>query len=278
MSAAKAKQTAISQSYTGPERRARKRLRINLATMDEAVVRLAEEAQAGRGFSVFTLNLDHLVKLRFDQAFRHAYERAKFVTADGWPVAWMARRKGVKVERTTGADMVEPLCREAAERGLPVYLFGSSDGSLEKAAVHLCVKYPGLKIAGMEAPPYGFDPHSDMAVEAAMRIKQSGARLCFVALGAPRQELFADRAHKLCEETGFLCIGAALDFLAGYQERAPEIMQKTGAEWLYRLMKNPRRMASRYGGSAMLFAEMVLRNVLRRPDLRLDFSVRDLRK
>ena len=133
-------------------------------------------------------------------------------------------------------------------------------------------------IAGMSAPQYGFDPRSNIADKAIEEIAASGARLCFVALGAPKQELFADRAYAAHQEIGYLCIGAALDFLAGHQQRAPRLMQKTGTEWLYRLVMNPRRLLGRYTRSAALFGEMVIRQVLGRPDKTLDFSVAELKK
>ncbi|MCF6197889.1 MAG: WecB/TagA/CpsF family glycosyltransferase [Hyphomicrobiaceae bacterium] len=256
----------------------RQQVRVNLATMDETVARLADDAQKGKGFTIFTLNLDHLVKLRFDKLFRAVYLRAKYVTADGWPVVWLARRKGAALERTTGADLVEPLCKEAARRGVPVYFFGSSEQSLQDATAYLTKRYPGLEIVGQEAPAYGFSPtgkEADLAIE---RISQSGAGLCFLALGAPKQELFADRAYLKSGHVGFLCIGAALDFLGGHQQRAPLFMQKTGTEWFYRLVMNPRRLIGRYTKSALVFAEIVARQLLDRSDNKIDFSIWDLKK
>ncbi len=253
-------------------------LRINLGTMDQTVNRLADDAFEGKGFTVFTLNLDHLVKLRIDKAFRAAYLRAKYVTADGWPIVWLARNKGAALERTTGADLVNPLCEQAARRGITVYFFGSNEQALQAACDDLKTRYPALQVVGMEAPEYGFDPTSSAADEAIERIALSGAGLCFLALGAPKQELFADRAFDQCPHVGYLCIGAALDFLAGHQQRAPKWMQNTGTEWLYRLLTNPRRLSGRYARSALVFAEMAVRQLFKSPHKLLDFSVVDLKK
>ncbi len=255
-----------------------KKLRINLATMEQTVNRLADDAHEGNGFTVFTLNLDHLVKLRVDKLFRAAYLRAKYVTADGWPIVWLARNKGAVLERTTGADLVNPLCEQAAKRGISVYFFGSSTRALQAASDDLRSRYPALQVVGMEAPEDGFDPASSAADEAIERIALSGAGLCFLALGAPKQEMFADRAFVQCPHVGYLCIGAALDFLAGHQQRAPKWMQKTGTEWLYRLATNPRRLAGRYGRSALVFAEMAARQLFKSPHKLLDFSVADIKK
>lgn len=236
---------------------------INIATLDDAVARIAKAAGRARNFTVCTLNLDHLVKLRRDADFRAAYSNADFITADGAPVAALARRQGSHVERTTGADLVVPLAQAAAKRKLPVYLFGTTDESLSAAGRHLENKTGGkLEIVGAEAPPAGFDPAGSQADAAIRRIARSGARLCFVALGAPKQELFAARARAQGVKCGFICIGAALDFLAGKTMRAPKFLQRWNLEWFWRLSTNPRQLAGRYFRCALLLAEIVAVNPL----------------
>lgn len=230
---------------------------INIATLEQAVEAALGRAAEKRGFRLFTLNLDHLVKLRQDPAFGAAYGQADFVSADGAPVAVLARRQGAEVERTTGADLVEPLCREAAKRGVPIAFFGSNTETLEKTAHSLRQRFPGLIISHLEAPPYGFDPTSEEAEAAARRIAASGARIVLVALGAPKQELFASHMARIEPDLGFICIGAALDFIAGTQARAPLIFQKTGLEWVWRLASNPMRMAKRYWLCALVLIRIV---------------------
>jgi exopolysaccharide biosynthesis WecB/TagA/CpsF family protein len=107
-------------------------------------------------------------------------------------------------------------------------------------------RFPGLEIVGVSAPKFGFDPGSTAAAEEALRIAESGAGLCFVALGAPKQELFASAAMALAPKTAFVCIGAGLDYLAGEQIRAPGWVQAVGAEWLWRLLSAPGRLGRRY--------------------------------
>lgn len=232
--------------------------RLNVVDESEAVTRIVTDAVAGRGGTVFTLNLDHLVKLEEDPAFRAAYERATYVTADGAPVVYMAREKGVAIDRVTGADLVVPLCRAAAVAGVPVFLFGTTDPALDAAADALRRQAPGLRIAGQESPAMGFDPFGEAAAVAAGRIEASGARICFVALGAPKQELFANAAVCRSEGVVYICIGAALDFLAGTQVRAPVFMRRFGLEWSWRLFQNPRRMTRRYVRSALFLGRYVL--------------------
>jgi len=197
-------------------------------------------------FCVNTLNLDHVVKLRQDSKFRDAYRRARFVTADGFPIVVMARSAGIPIARTAGSDLVEPLCAEAARRQLPVFLFGTSEGALAVSAKHLRERHPGLNIADRLAPSSDFDPESTEADAAIERLRHSGARLCLLALGAPKQEIFAARCLDRLSGAALVCIGAGLDFIAGTQTRAPKLAQNSGLEWLWRLACSPRRLAPRY--------------------------------
>jgi N-acetylglucosaminyldiphosphoundecaprenol N-acetyl-beta-D-mannosaminyltransferase len=234
---------------------------INVFSLPEAVNAIVSAAQVGDNFSVCTLNLDHVVQLQQRADFRAAYRRARFVTADGFPIVVLSRLLGAPIERTTGADLVEPVCREARKRGLPVFLLGSSEPTLAISARRLSERFKGLKVAGYFAPGPHFDPYSDEADRAVDSIRSSGARLCFVALGAPRQELFAARCLDELNGTGMLCIGAGLDFIAGTQSRAPAITQKVGLEWVWRMLRNPRRLAPRYARCMAAVPRLVARTI-----------------
>lgn len=238
---------------------------INLASRDEAIVAIADSAERGESSATVTLNLDHLVKLRTSAAFRNAYRRARFVTADGAPIVRLARAEAPHIKRTTGADLVLPLAAAAAERGLAIYLFGSSPHVLGRAGARLAANADDrLSIAGSESPPMGFDPEGADADAAIDRIVSSGARICFVALGAPKQEILAARAVDRGAPVAFVCIGAALDFIAGAQMRAPHFMQRLGLEWAWRLSTDPRRLAARYARCAVLLADLTLLAPFRR--------------
>lgn len=234
-------------------------------SLEQASHRICDDVATGKAFPVFTINLDHVVKLRRDTAFREAYERAPIVLPDGFPIVLTGRLQRRNVQRTTGSDLIEPLCEEAARRGLPILLYGSTFETLTKAARYLKSHHPDLEIAGIYAPPNGLDVLSDQASESIDFIRNSGARICFVALGAPKQEIFADRcAQQMDDGIAFLCIGAGLDFLAGQQRRAPKVFQKTGMEWLWRLMNNPRRLAKRYLECLYVFPGVLLEGLARR--------------
>jgi len=187
---------------------------INVVSLPEAVSSIVSAAEHGDNFCVCTLNLDHVVQLQQRPDFRAAYRRARFVTADGFPIVVLSRLMGTRIRRTTGADLVEPVCRQARRKRLPIFMMGSNDRTLAITAKRLSERFRGLEVAGYYAPGADFDPYSREADAAIDCIRASGARLCFVALGAPRQELFAARCLDELNGTGLLCIGAALDFIA----------------------------------------------------------------
>jgi exopolysaccharide biosynthesis WecB/TagA/CpsF family protein len=168
------------------------------------------------------------------------------ITADGFPIVLACSLQGKRVSRVAGSDLIAPISAEAARSGKSIYLFGSSLQVLITASRLLYERNAGLTIAGVFAPPQGFDPTSDDARRCVETIGSSGANLCFVALGAPKQELFADYGKTLLPTISFVCIGAGLDFIAGAQVRAPHWMQRCGLEWLWRIASDPRRLLNRY--------------------------------
>lgn len=231
---------------------------VNVFSPEAALDMAFESLRARRSFVLFTLNLDHIAKLRRDPEFRRCYETADLVSADGWPVVWLYRRNGFEIERTTGADMVAPMCARAADEGLAVYFVGPMPDVQERALGILRGRRPDLEIAGAEAPIIS-PLDSEQVDEVASRIRGSGARLCFIALGAPKQELIAGALRSLCPGVGFVCVGAALDFIAGASRRAPQWIQKAGLEWAWRLLSDPRNLFARYVECAYVFALLATR-------------------
>ncbi len=232
---------------------------ITAPNLPAALSDIIARAKSGTPFTVFTMNLDHLVKLRRNGDFRRAYQNADIVTADGAPVAWMARWQNRSIERATGADLILPLADAAAEANLPIFLFGTSAAVMARAGRELSDRTEGrIDIAGTLAPSASFDPAGSEADAALEKIKASGAKLCLVALGAPKQELFAERAREKGVACGFVCIGAAIDFIAKEQIRAPEALRNSGLEWLWRLASNPRRFARRYADCAAVLIDLTV--------------------
>ena len=216
--------------------------------------------EARQGFSVATLNLDHVVKLSRDRDFCTAYAAHTHVTADGNPIVWLSRLAGQSdVALVPGSEVIDPLAGMAAEHGVPVGFFGATEASLRAAKDALVARHPGLEVVITLAPAMGFDPDGPAADDAIEQIRQSGARLVFLALGAPKQERFAARAQKAVPQAGFLSIGAGLDFISGAQRRAPAWVRGLAMEWLWRLLGDPRRMAPRYAACLLRVPGLTLR-------------------
>ena len=219
---------------------------VNTPSKAALLAEIEARLKAKQGFTVATLNLDHVAKLRRDPAFRDAYSRHSHIVADGNPIVWLARLAGQEMQLAPGSEMVDPVTAIAARLEVPVAFLGSTEVALARAEKELVRRHPGLRVVARISPPMGFEPTGPVADAALEEIKVSGARLCFLALGAPRQEVFAMRAHAVLPQTGFLSIGAGLDFIAGTQRRAPAWVRAVAAEWLWRLATNPRRLGGRY--------------------------------
>lgn len=232
---------------------------LNMATRDQLMAEMRTCLTDRRGFALATLNLDHIVKLRRDADFLSAYQAQTHVVADGNPVVWVSKLAGKPVELLPGSELIAPLCALAADTGVPVAFFGSRPEVLEAAADQLMADYPGLQVACSIAPPLGFDPSSAAAGDMLNQIASSGAGLCFLALGAPKQEILAARGHALVPGCGFVSIGAGLDFIAGHQTRAPVWVRKLALEWAWRMLSNPRRLAKRYLDCALVLPGLALK-------------------
>lgn len=219
---------------------------VNIASQAQLLRDLEDQLAQRQGFAVATLNLDHLVKLRRDPQFEAAYRQHSHITADGNPIVWLSRLAGRQIGLVTGSDLVLPVVQAAARQDVHVTLFGATPQALDKSAEALSRAVPGLTFAAKIAPPMGFDPASEQADQAIAQIGKAGGRLCLLALGAPKQEVFAARAAAALPDTGFVSIGAGLDFLAGTQRRAPKLVRMFAAEWLWRMLGNPGRLARRY--------------------------------
>ena len=230
---------------------------VNIADREQLEAAILDRWASGDGFALATLNLDHLEKIGRDPVFAAAYARQDFVVADGRPVVWLARLAGQRLDLMPGSDLVLPLARLAAAHGRAVALVGSTGKALEDAATALQARVPMLEIHARIAPPMGFDPDSDAAAVLLDQVRQSGAGLCFLALGAPKQERLAARARDLVPEIGFASVGAGLDFLGGHQRRAPAIVRKLAMEWLWRAATDPIRLVPRYARCFLILPALI---------------------
>jgi exopolysaccharide biosynthesis WecB/TagA/CpsF family protein len=216
--------------------------RFDTGSIGQAVLNILAETQGCFKY-VVTPNVHHMVRFLEDPAtMQPLYERAWLVFCDSRVLSRVARLSGLHLPVITGSDLTVHLIEQAAAQRLTVALIGpevAAGSALES-------RYPGLKIV-VHRPPMGFIK-SELEVEKCVDfVIKTHAPLVFLAVGMPQQELLAHRIADHPEARGVgLCIGASIDFLTGKQRRAPIWIQEAGLEWLYRLISDPRRLASRY--------------------------------
>jgi N-acetylglucosaminyldiphosphoundecaprenol N-acetyl-beta-D-mannosaminyltransferase len=227
-------------------------IRIDAVSLELCVERMIEWARLGESRSVCACNVHTIVSARQDPEFAGVIAGADLRMPDGAPVAWRLRGRGfARQRRVSGAEIMRRCCARAAQTRLPVFLYGSTEETLARLAASLREEFPGLRIAGSLAPPFRrLTPAEDAQVVRA--IAESGARIVFVALGCPKQEAWM-QSHRGAVPGVMLGAGAAFDFLAGAQRRAPQWMQEAGLEWLHRLCSEPRRLWRRYLVTNTLF-------------------------
>lgn len=219
---------------------------VDLIGPDEAQAVLLGAAREGRPLPATALAVHGVMTGWWEPAFRDVLDRTGLVLADGQPVRWALNwlfSAGLD-RRVYGPDLMLDLCEGMAAEGLPVFLYGSTDEVLGRLAGNLVARYPDLVVAG--TMPSVFGPlDGDGQQEVARRVRDSGAKLCFVGTGCPRQEVFACRMSPLAG-IPMVAVGAAFDFHAGTSPIAPRLMQERGLEWLFRLMHEPGRLWRRY--------------------------------
>lgn len=219
---------------------------VNVPDRPQLLAEVRERLLTGRGFSLATINLDHLVKLRASASYRRVYAAQDLIVADGNPIVWLSRLARRPVSLVPGSDLLRPLLEMAVADAVLVAFYGSTPAVLAQAALNLNAEMPGLRVVWSGAPSMGFDPTGVEAVTALTAMQAAGARLCIISLSAPRQEAFAAFGRMLAPDIGFCGFGAGLDFVAGQQTRAPLWMRKLALEWLWRVISAPRRLIPRY--------------------------------
>jgi N-acetylglucosaminyldiphosphoundecaprenol N-acetyl-beta-D-mannosaminyltransferase len=197
-----------------------------------------------RPLIVTTMNMQHLSVLRRDPSFRDVLSRTDVATADGAPIAWLARALDMPVQRVAGADVVKELIGSLGKSHLRVFLLGSDWQTLE--AVANIAAASGWPLAGYYSPTpeeVAAGASSDALCE---RVNAAQPEIVLLLLGVPKQDRWAveHRDHLRCRT--ILGAGGALDFIAGTKRRAPAIVQRIGLEWLFRLLQDPARLWRRY--------------------------------
>lgn len=221
---------------------------VDVVTEVDVLDRVAAAWQRDEGGLIVTPNVDIVRRVQRERECAEILERASLVVADGMPLIWASRLAGTPLpERVAGSSLVESLCGLAGRQGRSVYIVGGgAEGTADRAVHCLAGRYPGLRVAGTIAPPYGFDTDPEQLAQVVDRVVASGADLVLVGLGFPKQERLAEKLSTAMPSSWFLGCGAGVAMAAGETRRPPRWAQRLGAEWLARLIQEPRRLARRY--------------------------------
>lgn len=229
----------------------------------EFVAEILRLAQQRRSAYVCLANVHMLIEAWRDRKFAGVVNAADMVTPDGMPLAKAIRLLyGQHQDRVEGMRLLPDLIAAAAEAGVSVYFYGSSEEVLAGIRERLAREQPQLPLAGTHSPPFRQLSTAERQADIE-RLNASGAQLVFVSLGCPKQEFWMAQ-HRGQVRAVMVGIGGAFPVYAGQLRRAPAWMQKLALEWLYRLGQEPRRLWRRYLVTNTLFAWLLARAALRK--------------
>ena len=221
-------------------------VRVDAVDYDGAVARIIEAAVEHRPYRVSALAVHGVMSGIDDPEHLARLNAFELITPDGQPVRWAMNwlhDTGLP-DRVYGPDLTLAVCRAAVERDLGVYFHGSTPHTLEHLVQRLPTLVPGIRIVGTSPSTFATSTPDELD-QLSATIRDTGAAICFVGLGCPRQEVFvyenAERLSMPC-----LAVGAAFDFHAGLAKEPPAWVQRAGLQWAQRLKRSPKRLWRRY--------------------------------
>jgi N-acetylglucosaminyldiphosphoundecaprenol N-acetyl-beta-D-mannosaminyltransferase len=259
----------------------RKRIRLGRAVVD--VISKKEVLVLSRDFLsspravpavITTVNAQFVYLAHQQPRFEALLKRSDINVADGMSLVFASHLfKHALPERITGVELTADLCQLAAETGVSAYLLGGNIGSAEAAAAYLETRFLGLRIAGVDCPPLGFENSPELAGAVLARIQDARPALLIVCFGAPKQEYWIEENLSALPVKLAIGVGSTFDILSGQSARAPQWMQRIGMEWFFRLCVDPARLWHRYlvGNSYFIWAVLIQaagHRFLRKPKLK----------
>jgi N-acetylglucosaminyldiphosphoundecaprenol N-acetyl-beta-D-mannosaminyltransferase len=235
-------------------------VQVNPAPFAAVLARVVAAPETGERLALHFATAHSLVEAHDSEALRDALAQG-LVEPDGMPLVWLARRADASTERVCGPDFMPALIAAGIDRERSHFFYGGAPGVAEGLAARFVAAYPGLRVAGTLSPPFRpLAPAEDDEIVA--RINAAKPDYVWVGLGAPKQDLWVAEHRPRLDAAALLAVGAAFDFHAGRRRRAPGWMQRSGTEWLFRLVTEPRRLAGRYTKVNARFLALVIRERL----------------
>jgi len=220
---------------------------VNNVTMKEMIAEICRLVEQKKRSYVVAVNVDVIMKIEHDSYLKRITDKADLTLVDGKPLVWISKLHKCPVKaKISGSDLVPKLCGVAAKKGYSIFIIGGKDGVAEKAVINLKKAFPSIKIAGVYAPPFGFENNKDELDKINSMITAAHPDIVIACFGCPKQEKWIYENYMKYDGTVSVCAGATVDFLAGNVKRAPKWMSDHGLEWLYRFFQEPGRLFRRY--------------------------------
>jgi len=231
---------------------------VSAINMGDALDAIDRWIDADQRSYVCVTGVHGVMESQHDPDIRAIHNAAGMVTPDGMPLVWLlklARRR--HADRVYGPDLMLAAFERSVRRGHRHFLYGSSEDTLAKLRANLEARFPGCRIVGTHSPP--FRPLTAEEGAAVVRaIDDSGADIVWVGLSTPKQERWMAAHRPLLRAPVLVGVGAAFDFHAGVKRQAPRFIQRSGFEWLFRMLSEPRRLWKRYATNNPAFVARVL--------------------
>jgi len=233
----------------------------DLVTMNEAVERVLDWCRGERRpHTIVTVNAGILVMMHADVALASACQNGDLIVPDGVPVVWASHLVGTSLRaRVAGVDLMAALLERGSTEKLSVFFLGAKEEVVKTLVDLSASRFPGLRVAGYRNGYFKEADHPAIIEQ----IRASGADMLFVGMPSPFKELWCEQYRNELGTPVIMGVGGSFDVLAGFIKRAPELAQKAGLEWFWRLMMEPRKMWKRYLVTNSLFIGRVLKDTVR---------------
>ena len=229
---------------------------IDLLTMDESLKAVDPIIAKRVPIQHVGVNVSKLILMKEDKALADMVNACPIINVDGQGVVWGAQWLGIPVpERVTGIDLFERLIARAAQKGYRVYFFGAREEMAKRTVENFLRDYPELQVAGWRNGYFKDEEEAQIVQD----IRRSGADMLFVAMTSPKKEYFLTKYLEEMNVPFAMGVGGSFDVIAGMTLRAPLWAQRSGFEWLFRLLNEPRRLWKRYLSTNLVFAWMLLK-------------------
>jgi N-acetylglucosaminyldiphosphoundecaprenol N-acetyl-beta-D-mannosaminyltransferase len=205
-------------------------------------------------------NVAKVVKARGDPQLQQSLGESTFTVADGMPIVWLSRLCGCSLpERVAGIDIMQALLALADRQGYRVYFLGARPDVVERVVAYVRDTWPRVRIAGYRDGYFSADEEESVA----QAIRASHADILLVGVPTPKKENFLRQWRDSLDVPVCHGVGGSFDVVAGITRRAPQWMQKSGLEWFYRVVQEPRRMWKRYLITNTIFLGLALKETMR---------------